>query len=98
MVGNAKTFKPTAAGTYILEVETQRDVNLPRQHCGHIQCTASVLIPATGEYCKGQQLEITGQSNGNKFRWLQNGTAIAMLPSLNYTVKVVVPFVLGSQF
>nr|HRD08314.1 gliding motility-associated C-terminal domain-containing protein [Saprospiraceae bacterium] len=98
VVGNAKTFKPTAAGTYILEVETQKGCKSSDNIVVTFSARPSVLIPATGEYCKGQQLEITGQSNGNKFRWLQNGTAIANATSLNYTVKSGGTFVLEASF
>ena len=98
VVGNSKTYKPTVAGTYTLEVETQKGCKSTDNVVVVFSARPSVLIPATGEYCKGQQLDVTGQSNGNKFRWLQNGTAIANATSLTYTIKSAGTFVLEASF
>ncbi len=98
VVANTKSYSPTTAGTYTLEVETQKGCKSSDNAIVTFSARPSVLIPATGEYCKGQSLNITGQSNGNTFRWLQNNQAIAGATSLTYVINKAGTYVLEATF
>ncbi|MBK9688656.1 MAG: immunoglobulin domain-containing protein [Saprospiraceae bacterium] len=98
VVANTKSYSPTSAGTYTLEVETQKGCKSSDNAIVTFSARPSVLIPATGEYCKGQSLNITGQSNGNTFRWLQNNQAIAGATSLTYVINKAGTYVLEATF
>ncbi|MFM2393924.1 MAG: hypothetical protein RLZZ546_1906 [Bacteroidota bacterium] len=82
-VGTTKTFKPTQAGTYLLQVTTNKGCKSTDNAIVTFSARPSITVPATSGFCKGEVLNLTAQSNGTAFKWFRANTA------LNFTDKTI---------
>lgn len=89
-VGTTKTYKPTIAGTYTLQVTSNKGCKSSDNVAVTFSSRPSITVPATGGYCKGEVLNLTAQSNGTAFKWFRGTT------SLNITIKTIEISVPGS--
>ncbi|MBK8700503.1 MAG: gliding motility-associated C-terminal domain-containing protein [Saprospiraceae bacterium] len=76
VLANTKSYVPTTAGVYTLEVETQKGCKSSDQINVVFSARPAVSIPSTGQYCKGEVLTVDAQSNGTTFLWLRNNQSI----------------------
>ncbi len=97
-LASTKTFKPSAAGTYILEVTTNKGCKSSDAAIVTFSSRPSINIPATGQYCKGETLDVKGNSNGTKFVWRKNNAIVPNATSKDFVITSPGTYVIEASF
>jgi gliding motility-associated-like protein len=97
-LASTKTYKPTAAGTYKLEVETNKQCKSSDDVIVTFSARPSISIPTTGQYCKGETLLVNANSNGTSFKWLKNNLTIPSETKKEITITSAGTYVIEASF
>ncbi len=97
-LSSAKSYKPTMAGTYKLEVETDKGCKSNDDIVVTFSARPSLSVPTNGQYCKGETLNVNANSNGTKFKWLSSTGVIPNATSKDLAIKAAGIYIIEASF
>ncbi len=97
-LSSSKTYKPIVAGTYKLEVETDKGCKSSDDVIVTFSVRPSISLPSNGQFCKGETLAINSNSNGTKFKWLKNNVAVPNATGKDLVVNSAGIYIIEASF
>lgn len=98
VVSTSKTYSPTSPGVYTLEVQTNKACKTVNDITVTFSERPGIGLESTGQFCKGEDLTITAQTNGTKFIWFRNNVAIPNALQKTITITQNGTYVFESSF
>lgn len=97
-LASTKTYKPTTAGTYKLEVETNKGCKTSDDIVVTFSARPNIDMPPTGQFCKGESLNVNASSNGTAFKWLKGTSTIPNATTKTLNINSAGIYILEASF